>query len=176
MNYNAVMENVIETKTDTFYVPYVFINTYIDKFLQEPVGALKSVKISPSVKCESGTIMLMCESVQLLTGPLNLNGETVVFDNFLMPGHLNTKITVNCNTKNTNDILIKFEVEYVMFKPEFMETLKYQKIEQTADFEVEFQDVYTRDESNIIQHSIKKVYKPCDIIIQNKSIRKTIVD
>jgi hypothetical protein len=163
----------------TFYVPLAFINVPINEFLHqnESIGAFKSIKITPVKKLKEecrGSFLLTVENVQLFTD--DLNGETVIFDDFYIPGYMKTKVNIKLTGKNnlSQDDLIRFDIVYVNFSKEYLETLKYQKIEQVGKFEIEYKDIYKRNKANIIEHSIEKVYKECDILIQNKSIRKTI--
>jgi hypothetical protein len=172
-------KQIIETKIDTFYVPLAFINVPINEFLHqnESIGAFKSIKITPVKKLKEecrGSFLLTVENVQLFTD--DLNGETVIFDDFYIPGYMKTKVNIKLTGKNnlSQDDLIRFDIVYVNFSKEYLETLKYQKIEQVGKFEIEYKDIYKRNKANIIEHSIEKVYKECDILIQNKSIRKTI--
>lgn len=170
-------KNIIETKTDVFYVPLAFINVPINEFLNESIGAFKSIKITPIKKLNEtcqGNFVLTVENVQLFSD--NLIDESLIFDNFYIPGYMKTKINLKLTGKNilSQDDLIKFEVVFVNFSKEYLDTLKYKKIEQVAKFEIEYKDVYKRNDKDIIEHSIEKVYKECDILIQNKSIRKTI--
>lgn len=123
---------------------------------------------------------LTIENKEIYTDNFEL--KTDIFNNFLIPYFLKFKISLMFNLNEYDikheDLFIKYIVEYCHFDEEIQSTLKYQKIEQIQNFNVEYVDVYSREKylhQDLVNHSLEKIYNPSRIVFNDRIVKIEVI-